>query len=475
MPDNDIDLLTIDRGTVTAPAGCGKTHLIAQTLTRHGGGKPILILTHTNAGVVALRGRLDQAGVPATAYRLSTIDGWAMRLISTFPMRSAHHAGLLQLTNPRTDYPNIRVAAAKLLKAGHVNDVLAASYARLIVDEYQDCSIRQHAIVAYAAKTLPTCVLGDPMQAIFGFGGDDLAKWDEHVCTSFPLAGELATPWRWTNAGAESLGRWLLDVRGKLLRGEPIDLRTAPAGVNWVNLDGTEDHQRRLRAASVRPPDGQGCVLIIGDSTNPDGQRQFASQTPGAITVEAVDLRDLVAFARVFDLSAPDALERIANFAQSVMRNVGAADLVRRVQSLMRGTARNPPTDAETTAISFVRAPSHRTAVDVLVEIGKQAGVSAHRPAVLRACIRALQLCGGTVGLSFHEAAIRMREQNRLVGRPLPRRAVGSTLLLKGLEAEVAVILNAGALDARNLYVAMTRGSKTLTICARSPILNPSL
>ena len=31
------------------------------------------------------------------------------------------------------------------------------------------------------------------MQAIFGFGGDDLAKWDEHVRTSFPMAGELAT------------------------------------------------------------------------------------------------------------------------------------------------------------------------------------------------------------------------------------------------------------------------------------------
>jgi hypothetical protein len=34
---------------------------------------------------------------------------------------------------------------------------------------------------------------------------------------------------------------------------------------------------------------------------------------------------------------------------------------------------------------------------------------------------------------------------------------VGSTLLLKGLEAEISVILNAGGLDARNLYVAMTR------------------
>ena len=195
------------------------------------------------------------------------------------------------------------------------------------------------------------------MQAIFGFGGDDLAKWDENICTYFPLAGELATPWRWINAGAEPLGRWLLDVRGKLLRGEFIDLRTAPAGVSWVELDGTEDHQRRLRAARVRPPNGQGCVLIIGDSTNPDGQRQFASQTPGAITVEAVDLRDLVAFARALDLGAPDALERLAGFAQTVMRNVGAVDLVRRVLSLMHGTARKPSTDAEAVAILFAPHP----------------------------------------------------------------------------------------------------------------------
>ncbi len=475
MPDNDIDLLAINRGIVTAPAGCGKTQLIAEALTRHGGGKPILVLTHTNAGVVALRGRLDHACVPAKAYRLSTIDGWAMRLISTFPARSAHNADLLQLTHPGTDYPNIRVAAAKLLKTGHVNDILAASYARLIVDEYQDCSFRQHAVVAYAAQILPTCVLGDPMQAIFGFGGDDLAKWDEDVCTYFPLAGELDAPWRWINAGAEPLGRWLLDVRAELLRGEPIDLRIAPAGVSWVHLDGTQDHKRRLRAASVRPPDGQGGVLIIGDSRKPDGQQQFASQTPGAVTVEAVDLRDLIAFARAFDLDAPDALTRLANFAQRVMRNVGAADLVRRVESLTRGTARNPPTEVEKTALLFVRSPSYGSAVDVLVEIGKEGGVTTYRPAVLRACIRALQLCDGTDGLSFQDAAIRMREQNRLVGRPLPRRAVGSTLLLKGLEAAVAVILNANALDARNLYVAMTRGSKALTVCASSPALNPDL
>lgn len=474
MAGNDIDILAIDRGTVTAPAGCGKTHLIAEALTRHTSRKPILILTHTNAGVVALRGRLDRAGAPSEAYRLSTIDGWAMRLISTFPVRSAHEPSLLKLANPGVDYPNIRVAAINLLKAGHVTDILAASYARLIVDEYQDCSIRQHAVVAYAAQTLPTCVLGDPMQAIFGFGTDNLAKWEEQVCTAFPLVGELVTPWRWINADAEPLGHWLLDVRGKLLRSEPIDLRAAPAAVNWVELDGTEDHQRRLVAARVRPPDGNGCVLIIGDSISPHSQRQFASQTPGAVTVEAVDLKDLVLFARNFDLAASDVLERLAQFAQSVMTNVGAEDLLRRVQSLTRGTARNPPTDVEQAALAFVQIPSHRAAVDLLVEIGKEGGVRTHRPAVLRACIKALRLCGDTNELSFHDAAIRMREQNRLIGRPLPRRAVGSTLLLKGLEAEVAVVLNADALDTRNLYVAMTRGSRALTVCSQSPVLSPA-
>ena len=158
MAGDEIDLLSIRRGTVTAPAGCGKTHLIAESLTRHGDGKkPILILTHTNAGVAALRGRLDRAGVRPLAYRLLTIDGWAMRLVSMFPQRAAHDQSLLDLTNPATDYPNIRVAAARLLKAGHINDVLSASYARLIVDEYQDCSVRQHALVGFASNSLPTC------------------------------------------------------------------------------------------------------------------------------------------------------------------------------------------------------------------------------------------------------------------------------------------------------------------------------
>ena len=45
-------------------------------------------------------------------------------------------------------------------------------------------------------------------------------------------------------------------------------------------------------------------------------------------------------------------------------------------------------------------------------------------------------------------------------------------MLLKGLEAEVAVVLDVDDMDAPHLYVAMTRGSKRLVVCSKSPILN---
>ena len=470
---DEVNLLEVARGTVVAPAGCGKTHCIGDALSRHSAPKPVLVLTHTNAGVVALRERLDRAGVSRQAYRLSTIDGWAMRIISLFPVRSAHQPDILDISNPSSDYPRIREAATALLASGNISDVIRASYAHLIVDEYQDCSVRQHAIVSALSELLPSCLLGDPMQAIFGFGSDPLAHWEEDVCDAFPIEHELDKPWRWVNANTQPLGEWLLDSRARLLTGKPVDLQNADARVTWIELDGSEDHKRQLQAARAKPPQGSGRVLIIGDSRSTDSRHQFASRTPGAVTIEAVDLRDLISFARSFDPSQSDALNRLLQFAQIVMVNVGGNELLRRVESIRRGTARKEPSQTERLAVEFSSRPSHQAAASLLSAISAQIGVRSHRPVVLKACLKALNLSSATEGLSFHEAATQVREQNRMVGRSLPKRAVGSTLLLKGLEAECSVILDADSLDARNLYVAMTRGSHSLTICSRSPVLNP--
>jgi superfamily I DNA/RNA helicase len=178
MSVSEVDLLTIEKGSVTAPAGCGKTQLIADALCRHAKPKPVLVLTHTNAGVAALRGRLDRAGAVPSRYRLSTLDGFAMRLIKTFPARSGHNPDILQLARPASDYPAIRDAALNLLANGHLADVIPATYDRVFIDEYQDCSDVQHELAMAIAEMIPACVLGDPLQAIFGFKGNTLVDWE---------------------------------------------------------------------------------------------------------------------------------------------------------------------------------------------------------------------------------------------------------------------------------------------------------
>jgi hypothetical protein len=474
MAAPEIDLLETKHGAVTAPAGCGKTYLIADALSRHGGGKPILVLTHTNAGVAALRGRLDRAAVPASLYRLATIDGFAMRLISTFPKRSGHDPAILELVHPGSDYQAIRETAVKLLDAGHLSDVLPATYDRLFVDEYQDCSLVQHALAVSAANVLPTCVLGDPMQAIFGFKGNQLVDWDEDVDTQFALVGELSTPWRWINAGEEAFGRWLLDTRTNLLAGNGVDLTSAPKNVQWIALDGVKDHELRLRACLTKAPTPDGCVLIIADSTKPQEQRRYASQTPGAVAAESVDMRDLVNFARDFSLSAPKALDDVIRFAATVMTNVGPDDLLARIASLKSGKARKAASETETAALEFAGQPSYSGASALLAAISKDAGVRTHRPPVLRGCHKVLQLCSAPDGPTPYDAAVQVREQSRLIGRPLAKRTVGSTLLLKGLEADVAVILNSELMDRQHLYVAMTRGARKLVICSDKAVLTPN-
>lgn len=471
----EFDLFSVTRGSLTAPAGCGKTQLIADTLKLHGGKKPILVLTHTNAGVGALKTRLQRAGVPNSAYRVSTIDSWAIRLISKFPARSGNDPKILRLENPGTDYVAVRDSAWRLLKKGDVSEALRATYSRLLVDEYQDCTLPQHAIIDWAAVTLPTCVLGDPLQAIFGFN-EPTVDWQKNVVTQFPSIGQLQSPWRWRNAGTEALGQWLLAARVALLSGQSLDLRGGPKEVTWVQLDvdPSKAHLQKMEAARTKAPTTHGTVLVIGDSTNPSGQRQIASQTPGATMVEAVDLRDLTAFGRSFDPTAAHATKNLIAFAAEMMTNLGATELLRRVEVLAKGAERKEATATEAAALVFHRSPSFASAVLAIEAFANAPDVRTYRPEVLKV-FRAALSTAAKGDCTFYEAVVSARERNRHLGRPESRRSVGSTLLLKGLEADVVVVLNPAVMNARHLYVALTRGAKGVVVCSQSPLLVPAL
>jgi DNA helicase-2/ATP-dependent DNA helicase PcrA len=467
----EIDLLSVRRGSVTAPAGCGKTQLITDNVALHAGEKPILILTHTNAGAGALRIRLKKAEVSSSTYTVTTIDAFCIRLIGRFPARSGHKPDLLELANLRTDYPAIRTAAVGLARSGHLSEIFDASYAGLIVDEYQDCDLLQHAFVEALAEVLPTCVLGDPMQAIFTFAGPTV-DWGKDVLPQFPMVGELKTPWRWQRAGTERLGQWLLEARQLLADGKPIDLKAAPPEVCWVKITPAEANQQRVAASSTRAITSTGDVLVIGPSMNRNQRYNLASRTPGATVVEAVDLIELTQFGVQFDVRRVDALQQLLSFTGEVMTGVGAPNLLRRLETIQGGRSRTAISSAEQAALNFKRDPSWGLAAQLMSVLVEQPEARVFRPEILHCCLSAMH-SADTMNVTFEEATKQVRERNRHVGRRLSRRAVGSTLLLKGLEAEVGVILHPEEMNACNLYVALTRGAKKVVVCSSSQYLTP--
>jgi DNA helicase-2/ATP-dependent DNA helicase PcrA len=72
---------------------------------------------------------------------------------------------------------------------------------------------------------------------------------------------------------------------------------------------------------------------------------------------------------------------------------------------------------------------------------------------------------------SLREAAWHVRDITRQVGRKHERRTVSRTLLVKGLEYDRALVLDAGAHNAQNIYVALTRGRKGVVVISESPAM----
>ena len=72
---------------------------------------------------------------------------------------------------------------------------------------------------------------------------------------------------------------------------------------------------------------------------------------------------------------------------------------------------------------------------------------------------------------NFIDTAWHVRERARHHGRRPDKRVLSTTLLVKGLEFDHAVVTNADKLSAKELYVAMTRGRAGLTVLSGKPTI----
>ena len=463
---NVSEVLASTRGSIVAPAGCGKTQLIISTLNTPQS-KPILVLTHTTAGVAALKRRLRSFNVPSQNYVVTTIDGWSLRVASNFsyscPIASSPDNG-------KYFYPEMRRVVHRYIVSGALNQTIKATYSRLLVDEYQDCNNDQHQLILLLANQLPTVVFGDPMQCIFDFGGS-MPGWESDVLQEFPLLGTLTTPWRWNNSGSPQLGQWVLHAREVLMKGGKIDLQSCPNHVTWHPLSGdyqtdrTNYYQVQSTLLDLYPKDS---LLVIGSSIDEQSRHDYAQGNARVEVVEQVQLAGVTKAAQDFDTKSGKLLaEILIEHASKMITGVDVTHTSKRINSILNGSNTVPPTPSEQALYNVAIDGTRTNILCALLRLEEKLGARVYRKAAFKALKDSISIAVSCPDISMFEAASIIRERLRQEGdRRVPRRAIGATLLLKGLEADHCLILNAQnrGMNAKHIYVALSRGAKSVTI-----------
>lgn len=451
-------LLGVRRGSVVAPAGHGKTELIAK-LTGLAG--RTLVLTHTHAGVHALRARMIRLGIDPRAAAVDTIASWASRYTAAFPTLGKP-LGRMPVGN---EWGKLYVGGLDVLSASPVRDVIAASYDRVLVDEYQDCDLPQHHFVVALAEQLPTIVFGDPMQGIFGFRENPSVSWERDVFTDFPLVGTLEEPMRWKGTNP-LLGEWIAQVRHQLERGESVDLTSGPA--TYLPCEDEYDLSPLFHGLD----EARGTVAAL--HCRRGACDQLAKLSNAAYqAIEDIACRALQEFAAAWDKSA-------ASSRESLLRGLEKATVT--FKSLKHG---EKDTDQDVDAWNRVAA-SYRAlgvtgdpqeAVNALAGLRLHSRIRIFRAELVRDTTKALTALAEGKHATLAHSAFVTRQRVSHMGRHLPRRTVSTPLLLKGLEFDRVAVPDAVHFDrerdqaarAKLFYVALSRARSSLVISSSSP------
>lgn len=447
--------------SVVAAAGCGKTELIARAV-KVGSGRQ-LVLTHTHAGVNALRARMRKYQVPTQQYAIETIDGWSLKFAASFPEISQ-----IETTQPvDKDWLSVRQASSRLLGNRNICQIIAFSYDGVYVDEYQDCTIDQHVLVSRLAELLPIRVVGDPLQGIFSFADNQIVSWKRDVFDVFPLMERLTTPYRWQGVN-EDLGGWLSELRQCIYEDRELDLVQAP--IRWQ-----QGSARQCRFGCT------GCTLcqsypshesVILFKKWPSTCRDAARTTGRYQAIEEMACKRLLKFATNLGTRLGSELA-LGELGRSVSLCFTRKDEIfecPEVREALAGVASSGELNAILSFLETVEACGigRRYCSDLWFEAKRAIQMHVEEP----------QRFG-----SLGDAAWAAREQTRRIGRRLPRRLASTTLLVKGLEFDHSLIAEADYirtdrqskdpwLGAKNFYVAGTRALRSLTVFSSSPVIS---
>ncbi len=447
---------------VVAPAGCGKTELIADSIKCCKGRQ--LVLTHTHAGVDSLRNKFHKKGIPSNRYNLETIHSFALQYSAAYPSISK-----IPCKQPKSgeDYPKVIEAANVFLKTSLAKEILLNSYLGIFVDEYQDCTIDQHQLIMQIAEILPCRIVGDYLQGIFDFDGNKIVDWENDVYLTFKKLNDLKEPHRWKGKNHE-LGKWLLEARSCIENRKPINLLGAP--ITWHKQSSSKESEVLLSLFGAN-----GDVLAICAPENPNKPHSLAENQKNRYkTIEPITSDEICKCALdIENNSGENRLDAVLNFADKCLTKMTECKEIR--QKLNSGYS--PRCKQRENLLCLFKKIVANTTLEPVLEFLNCLDTT-YNPTHKRYQLW-YEMKKGLDGVirgnyeRLEDAVWQIRNIYRFVSRKIPSRCISRTVLIKGLECEHGIVIDADFFSGKNLYVALTRASTSLNILSNAPVLIP--
>ncbi|WP_024821940.1 UvrD-helicase domain-containing protein [Aminobacterium mobile] len=451
------DLEHMPSAAIVAPAGHGKTEIIVDIVKRTRG--RCLVLTHTNAGVEAVRKRMRKREIPNSKYKVLTIAGFCMYWCFAYP--STAHFTQIEEEPCDEDYKQLYAGAKIIFGKEWAQNVLSASYSKVIVDEYQDCLQIQHEIFTTISSFIPIIVLGDPMQAIFGWAGQ-LVDWK---LIDFPIIELSTKPWRWEKSNP-ALGKWLTKVRSKMLsvlNGDTVTL-------NLRNIDNvveiiSKDALSWKKIWECTSPFNSVTFITQWLSQ----QVEFSRMTRGLFqNDEAQECRDLFEYAYSFDsLRGAELGYRVLAFLAQSATHV-SSELSSYFKHLEKRDLDFSKIKKHKDLGFLITELCQKKSQDIIISIiewfESQCKFYIYRKELIAEMKRGLRY-SKIHNISVLKATEEIRRNPKLQRKYSKFRFLASrTVLSKGLEFECVLVDMRQPLCAKDFYVAITRATKMVYI-----------
>lgn len=473
---NYIEFISKKKSMLIAPAGFGKTHTIAECLKNIRNKEKQLILTHTHAGVASIKEKIKKEGISNSIFEVETITSFAQKYVLAFYTGN----DLPNQEDSKFYYPFIVEKGITLFKLKPIRQIIFNTYKGLFVDEYQDCNVSQHNLVLSLAEILPTHILGDFLQGIFGFNGEQLVDLNDPLAMKgfIDAKYELDKPQRWLNGNNVALGADLKSIRDKLIGKNEVDLtKYSSIELKLINEQDLYNPMTNYCQQIRNLLKEKNVLLLHPDSTSVYPRLKILKTFNNRFKlVEAIDDKEFYTLAKEADLLTRENIRINLLVICKKLFNKTGVDYWFNEKGLKK--KKKPEDKAQIISIEgqinlLEKKFSLFQFAKLLKDVKTLSEIKCYRKELFITFCKAIE-DAELQQISVSESMNNKRNQTRRIGRKIYGKCIGTTLLTKGLEFDTVAILNAHKFECpKHLYVAMTRASKRLIVFTDKSTLNP--